>query len=154
LVVVPGEEGMEVALVLVVGIEARVRIGAYEVPTRGGRLQTRELIAVHAGRLGRVEDVRHVHEDGDVLTHSDSSVLRAGAMPLLGARVHLLRDMPAPTAATWSSVRGPLSTNPCRSQRVRAAGSVGCGASMTLQPLFCADRITSSMSASVTRSMS
>ena len=34
LVVVPRQEGMEVALVLVVGVEARVRIGADEVPAR------------------------------------------------------------------------------------------------------------------------
>ena len=34
---------------------------------------------------------------------------------------------------------------PWRSQRVRSAGSGGCGASTDAQPLFAADRIASSM---------
>ncbi|MFN8629324.1 MAG: hypothetical protein U0838_03100 [Chloroflexota bacterium] len=67
LVVVAGEELVEVALVLVLGVEAGIGIRADEISSSGGRLQQRDVVDVHAGRLGRVEDVRHVHEDGDVL---------------------------------------------------------------------------------------
>ena len=69
LVLVPGQEGMKVALVLVVRVKPGIGIGADEVPACRGRLQQRDVIDIHAGRLGRVEDVRHVHEDGDVLSH-------------------------------------------------------------------------------------
>jgi hypothetical protein len=50
---------------------ARYGIRADEIASGGGRLQQRDVVDVHAGRLGRVEDVRHVYEDGDVLAHSD-----------------------------------------------------------------------------------
>src|SRR3954454_11014835 len=72
---------MEVALVLVVRVEARVRIRAHEIATGTGRLQQRDVIDVHAGRLGRVEDVRHVDEDGDVLAHSASLISRSWVPP-------------------------------------------------------------------------
>ena len=63
---------MEVALVLVLRVEARVRIGAYEIAARNGRLEERDVIDVDARGLCRIEDVRHVYEDGDVLAHLDS----------------------------------------------------------------------------------
>ena len=72
LVLVAREELVEVALVLVVRVEPGIGIRADEIASGGGRLQQRDVVDVHAGRLGRVEDVRHVHEDGDVLAHSDS----------------------------------------------------------------------------------
>src|SRR5206468_9683512 len=75
-VAVPAEEVVEVALVLVVRIEARVRVRAHEVPAGAARLQKRDVVDVHAGRLGRVEDVRHVNEDGDVLAHWYSYSMR------------------------------------------------------------------------------
>ena len=65
---------MEVALVLVVRVEPGVCVRADEVAPGGGRLEQRDVIDVHAGRLGRIEDVRHVHEDGDVLAHLDSLI--------------------------------------------------------------------------------
>ena len=74
LVVAPSQEVVEIALVLVVRVEARVRIGAHEIATGRGRLEERDVIDVHARGLGRIEDVRYVHEDGDVLAHSDSFV--------------------------------------------------------------------------------
>ncbi len=70
LVAVPAQEVMEVPLVLVVRVEARVCIGAHEVASGRGRLEERDVIDVHAGGLGRIEDVRHVHEDGDVLAQT------------------------------------------------------------------------------------
>ena len=69
LVLVPREELVEVALVLVVRVEPGIGIRADEIASGGGRLQQRDVVDIHAGRLGRVEDVRHVHEDGDVLAH-------------------------------------------------------------------------------------
>ena len=69
LVVVPRQERVELALVLVVRVQPGVGVGAHEIAPGGGRLQQRDVVDVHAGRLGRVEDVRHVHEDGDVLAH-------------------------------------------------------------------------------------
>ena len=117
LVVVPREEGVEVALVLVVGVEPRVGIRTDEVPPGGCRLEERDVIDVRAGRLGRIEDVRHVHEDGDVLAHLDSlSVDRGGAGATRAARRRadqmLLRPLAAPTVATRRSARGPDSTKP------------------------------------------
>ena len=72
------EEVMEVALVVVLRIQAGVRVGAHEVAARSGRLEERDVVDVHAGGLGRIEDVRHVHEDGDVLAHAG---LLCGAVP-------------------------------------------------------------------------
>ena len=62
-----------------VRVETRVRVRANEVAPRGGCLEQRDVIDVGAGRLGRVEDVRHVHEDGDVLAHLDSLTGRAAS---------------------------------------------------------------------------
>ena len=70
LVVAPAQEIVEVALVLVVRGEARISVGAHEVAPGRSRLEERDVIDVHAGGLGRIEDVRHVHEDGDVLAHA------------------------------------------------------------------------------------
>jgi uncharacterized LabA/DUF88 family protein len=98
-----------------VRVEAGVGVGTHEIATRRCRLEERDVIDVHAGGLGRIEDVRHVHEDGDVLSHNDSllSVVRgAGAVTQLGARDHRFRLGVAPTTATCRSVRGPLSTKP------------------------------------------
>ena len=69
LVAVPRQEGVELALVVVLRVQPGVCVGADEIASGGGRLEQRDVIDVHAGRLGRVEDVRHVHEDGDVLAH-------------------------------------------------------------------------------------
>jgi hypothetical protein len=68
-VAVTGKEGMEVALILVVGIQTCVCIGPHEVSPGNRCLQQRHVVDVRAGCLGRVEDVRHVYEDGDVFTH-------------------------------------------------------------------------------------
>ena len=76
LVAAPAEEVVEVPLVLVVRVEARVRVCANEVATRAPRLQQRDVVDVHTGRLGRVEDVRNVNEDGDVLAHPVSYLSR------------------------------------------------------------------------------
>ncbi len=95
LVVAAAQEVVEVALVLVVGIEAGVGVRAHEVAAGRGRLQQRDVIDVHAGRLGRIEDVRHVHEDGDVLAHADSlglGVRPAGALALHGGRTFMRCD--------------------------------------------------------------
>ena len=67
LVPVAAKEVVEVPLILVVGVEPRVGICANEIAPGPGRLEERDVIDVHAGGLGRIEDVRHVHEDGDVL---------------------------------------------------------------------------------------
>ncbi len=64
------QEGVELPLVLVLGIETRVGIGAHEVAARGGCLEERDIVDVDARGLCRIEDVRHVHEDGDVLAHA------------------------------------------------------------------------------------
>ena len=72
LVVAPAQEVVEVALVLVVWVEARVGVGTHEVAPGRCRLEERDVIDVHARGLGRIEDIRHVHEDGDVLAHIDS----------------------------------------------------------------------------------
>ena len=60
---------MEVALVLVFRIESGVGVGSDEVAPGNGGLQKRDVVDVRARRLRCVEDVRHVHEDGDVLAH-------------------------------------------------------------------------------------
>ncbi len=118
LVVVPRQEGVEVALVLVVGVEPRVCVRADEIAPGGGRLEQRDVVDVRAGRLGRVEDVRHVHEDGDVLAHLDSSKCRdrgpsARSRCLTASGVQfLLRTPAAPTVATRHSARGPAGTKP------------------------------------------
>src|SRR6185369_16926231 len=65
---------VEVALVLVVRVEPGVRVGAHEVATGCRGFEQRDVIDVDAGGLGRIEDVRHVYEDGDVLSHSDSLI--------------------------------------------------------------------------------
>ena len=78
---------MEVALVLVVGVEPRVGVCPDQVTARRCRPQQRDVVDVHAGRLGRIKDVRHVHEDGDVLAHWYSLGLSgrpAGAASLHG----------------------------------------------------------------------
>ena len=69
LVAVTGKERMEVALILVVGIEAGVGICPDEVSARDCRFEQRHVVDVRAGCLGRVEDVRHVYKDGDIFTH-------------------------------------------------------------------------------------
>ena len=78
---------MEIALIFIVRIETGVGVSPHEIATRGGRLEQRDVVDVHAGRLGRVEDVRHVHEDGDVLAHLNSCVLRlrGGRSPAVAA---------------------------------------------------------------------
>ena len=70
LVAAARQEGMELALVLVLGVEAGVGVGAHEVATGGGRLEEGDVVDVHACGLGRIEDVRDVNEDGDVLAHA------------------------------------------------------------------------------------
>src|SRR4029077_11780274 len=67
LVAVATQEVVEVALVLVIGIQACVCVCANQVAPGGGGLEHGHVIDVHAGRLGRVKDVRHIYEDGDVL---------------------------------------------------------------------------------------
>ena len=81
LVLVAGEELVEVALVLVVRVEPGVGVRADEIPSGGGRLQQRDVVDVHAGGLGRIEDVRDVHEDGDVLAHAGLLCVAAGLWP-------------------------------------------------------------------------
>jgi hypothetical protein len=58
---------MEVPLVLVLRVETRICIRADEIATGSRRPQERDVVDVHAGGLGRIEDVRNVYEDGDVL---------------------------------------------------------------------------------------
>src|SRR3972149_6628467 len=50
------KEAVELALVLVLGVEPRVGVGAGEGPPRRRRLQQRHVVDVHAGRPRRVED--------------------------------------------------------------------------------------------------
>ena len=124
LVVAPAQEVVEVALVLVVRVEARVGIRPHEIAAGRGRLEQRDVVDVHAGRLGRIEDVRHVHEDGDVLAHSDSLVLSirpAGAITLHGGAVirRGARRIPPRPRCRWR--RGPASPKPIASRRARAA---------------------------------
>ena len=69
LVAGPRKEGMELALVLVLRVQPGVCVRADEVSSGGRRLQQCDVVDVHAGRLGRVEDVGHVNEDGHVLAH-------------------------------------------------------------------------------------
>ncbi len=61
------QEVVEIALVLVIGIQAGICIRANQVAPGGGGFEHGHVIDVHAGRLGRIEDVRHIYEDGDVL---------------------------------------------------------------------------------------
>ncbi len=77
LVVVPGQELMELALVVVVRVQPGVGVGAHEIAPRRGALQQRDVVDVHAGRLGRVEDVGHVYEDRDILAHASLLYARA-----------------------------------------------------------------------------
>jgi hypothetical protein len=60
---------VEIALVLVVRVEPGVGVRPDEIAPGRRRFEQRDVIDVDAGGLGRVEDVRHVHEDGDVLAH-------------------------------------------------------------------------------------
>ena len=83
LVAVAAQEVMEVPLVLVVRVQPGIGIRAHEVAPGRGRFEERDVIDVHACGLGRIEDVRHVHEDGDVLAHMTPS--GSGALP--GRRV-------------------------------------------------------------------
>ncbi len=69
LVAAARQKGVKLPLVIVFGIQARIRIGAHEVSAGRCCLEQRYVINVDARRLGGVEDVRHVHEDGDVLAH-------------------------------------------------------------------------------------
>ena len=87
LVVAAAQEVVEVALVLVVRVEPGVCVGAHEVAPGGCRLQQGDVVDVHARGLGRIEDVRHVHEDGDVLAHWYSLVSSA----VSGRRAHAAR---------------------------------------------------------------
>ncbi len=64
-----GKEGVELALVLVLRVEAGVGVRANEIAAGGGGLEQGDVIDVHPGRLGGVEDVGNVHEDGHVLAH-------------------------------------------------------------------------------------
>ena len=61
---------MELPLVLVLRIETGVGIGAHEVAVGGSGLEQGHVVDVDPGCLGRIEDVRDVHEDGDVLAHA------------------------------------------------------------------------------------
>ena len=70
LVAAAGKEGMELALVLVLRVEAGVGVGAYEVATRRGGVEEGDIVDVDAGGLGRIKDIRYVYEDGDVLAHA------------------------------------------------------------------------------------
>src|SRR5450759_4563464 len=60
---------MEVALVLVLGIETGVGVGPDEVASGDRRLEQRDVVDVGPCRLRCVKDVRHVYEDGDVFAH-------------------------------------------------------------------------------------
>ena len=111
LVAAAGQEGVELALVLVVRVEARVGVRAHEVPAGGGRLQQRRVVDVHAGRLGRVEDVRDVDEDGDILAQGKS-------LPMFE---------PHHGARSRSSMRR---TAPVRSSTLTGRLDRGCGASL------------------------
>ena len=115
LVVAAAQEVVEVALVLVVRIEAGIGVGAHEVAARGGRLEQRDVVDVHAGGLGRIEDVRHVYEDGDVLAHRYSLGLGVPS----GRRDHAARRdghegrrAAAPAAVTVRCSRGPAGAEP------------------------------------------
>ena len=119
LVVAPAQEVVEVALVLVVRVEPRVRVGAHQVAACRGRFEKRDVIDVHARGLGRIEDVRDVYEDGDVLAHDDSlgdRVRPAGAASQHGGDIHWVRRAD-PAAVTIRWMCGPVSPKPIRCQR-------------------------------------
>ena len=125
LVLVAGEELVEVALVLVVRVEPGVGIRADEVASGGGRLQQRDVVDVHAGRLGRVEDVRHVNEDGDVLPHGDSYVV--GRSRLVRAARGRYGRRVEPAAGRGRRSVGPAGANPARCEAREARGVGGHG---------------------------
>ena len=60
---------MEVALILVFGIQTGIRICAHEIATGHSRLEQGDIVDVGTGRFGGIENIRHVYEDGDVLAH-------------------------------------------------------------------------------------
>src|SRR5829696_3731879 len=97
---------MELALVLVFRVESRIGVGAHKVASRGCRLEQGHVIDVDTCCLRGIKDVRHVYEDGDVLTHefllylfSTRSVARA---PSESATLWSERLSTGPSATSWS----------------------------------------------------
>ena len=80
--VVTRQERMEVSLVLVVRVEARVRVGAHHIPARRCRLQEEDIVDV--ARPWRRRRCSPRPEDGDVLAHwySSAVVLRVRGGPV------------------------------------------------------------------------
>ena len=72
-VAVLAQEVQELLLVLVLGIKARVGIGANEIAPLGGVLQQRHVVDVHVLAAGGVVEVGNVNKDGHVLAHVSST---------------------------------------------------------------------------------
>ena len=70
LVAVLAQEVDELALVLVLGIQSRIGVGANQVAPLGSGLEQGDVIDVDLLPTGRVVKVGHVNEDGHVLAHS------------------------------------------------------------------------------------
>src|SRR3954452_14337607 len=89
---------MEVPLGFVLGIEGRISGRADEGAARGGPLQQRDVVDINAGGLGRVEDVRHVYEDGDVLAHKWTPLIS------WAERLAPSRNSPSGVVSPWPDV--------------------------------------------------
>src|SRR5688500_9074556 len=69
LVAVGAQEVYEFALVGIVGVNACVSGGAYQVASCNGVLQEAAIVHLHAGGLRRIEEIRDVHEDAYIVCH-------------------------------------------------------------------------------------
>ena len=63
------KEAVEVPLVLVLGVQPRICVRSDEIASGHGRFEQRDVVDIRARRLRRIENIRHVYEDGDVPAH-------------------------------------------------------------------------------------